>query len=42
MEGFTVNDVVLIVSEIPPGATASKLHTGTGHRKDGPFISLRD
>jgi len=40
LDGFTINDVVSILSEIPPGGTASKLHTGTGHRKDGPFVSL--
>ena len=42
LEGFTINDVVEILSEIPPGATASKLFTGTGRRKDGPFVSLPD
>ena len=40
MEGFTINDVVDILSEIPPGSTASKLLTGTGHRRDGPLLSL--
>jgi len=40
MEGFTINDVVLILAELPPGQSASKLHTGTGRRKDGPFIEL--
>lgn len=42
MDGFTINDLVLILSELPPGQTASKLHTGTGRRQDGPFISLPD
>lgn len=40
MDGFTINDLVLILSEIPPGATASQLFTGTGRRKDGPLLSL--
>jgi hypothetical protein len=39
-EEFTINEFVAILSEIPPGGTASKLLTGTGHRKDGPFVSL--
>ena len=39
-EEFTINQLVTILCEIPPGATASKLLTGTGHRKDGPFVSL--
>lgn len=37
---FRIDDFVAILSEIPPGGTASKLHTGTGRREDGPFISL--
>lgn len=40
MEGFTINNLVSILCEIPPDGTASKLHTGTGHRKDGPFVEL--
>jgi hypothetical protein len=39
-EEFTINKLVAILCEIPPGGTASKLLTGTGHRKDGPFVSL--
>ena len=39
-EEFTINKLVSILCEIPPGGTASKLLTGTGHRKDGPFVSL--
>jgi hypothetical protein len=39
-EEFTINQFVAILCEIPPGSTASKLLTGTGHRKDGPLISL--
>jgi hypothetical protein len=39
-EEFTIGDFVAILSEIPQNATASKLHTGTGSRKDGPFIEL--
>ncbi len=37
---FTLNDMVAMVAEIPPGGRASKLHTGTGRREDGPFIEL--
>ena len=40
LEEFTINDFVEILSEIPSSGTASKLLTGTGHRKDGPFVSL--
>ena len=40
LEGFTINDVVLILSEIPPGATASQLLTGSGCREDGPLLAL--
>jgi len=39
-EEFTINQLVAILCEIPPGGTASKLLTGTGHREDGPFVSL--
>jgi hypothetical protein len=39
-ERFTINDVVELLCEIPPGGTASKLHTGSGWRKDGPLLSL--
>ncbi len=39
-EEFRIGDFVAILCEIPPGGTASKLLTGTGHRKDGPFVSL--
>ncbi len=39
-EEFTIGDFVAILAEIPQGATASRLHTGTGRRKDGPFIEL--
>ena len=41
-EEFTINHFVAILSEIRPGQTTSKLQTGTGPRKDGPFISLPD
>jgi hypothetical protein len=40
LEDFTINEFVEILAEIPPGGAASKLHTGTGRRKDGPFVSL--
>jgi hypothetical protein len=39
-EEFRIGDFVAILSEIPPGGTASKLLTGSGLRKDGPFIEL--
>ena len=39
-EEFTIGDFVAIIVEIPQDGTASKLHTGTGRRKDGPFIEL--
>jgi hypothetical protein len=39
-EEFRIGDFVAILCEIPPGRTASKLLTGTGHRKDGPLLSL--
>lgn len=37
---FTMNELVAILCEIPPGGAASKLHTGSGRRKDGPLLSL--
>jgi hypothetical protein len=40
LEGITINDVVEILSEIPPGGTASKFLTGSGRRSDGPLLSL--
>jgi len=39
-EEFTINQFVAILSEIPPGGTASKLLTGSGRRKDGPLLSI--
>ena len=42
LDGFTINELVLILCELAPGATASKLFTGTGRRKEGPFVSLPD
>jgi hypothetical protein len=39
-EEFTISQFVAILCEIPPGGAASKLLTGTGHRKDGPLLSL--
>lgn len=37
---FTIGDFVAILAEMLPGGSPSKLHTGTGWRKDGPFLSL--
>ena len=39
-EEFTISQFVAILCEIPPGDTASKLHTGSGHRKNGPLLAL--
>lgn len=39
-EEFRIGQFVVLLCEIPPGGTASKLLTGTGLRKDGPFVSL--
>jgi hypothetical protein len=39
-EEFRIGDFVEIIAEIPPGATASRLSTGTGWWKEGPFLSL--
>jgi hypothetical protein len=39
-EEFTIGQLVAILCEIPTGGIASKLHTGSRHRKDGPFISI--
>lgn len=39
-EEFTIGQFVVVLCEIPPGGTASKLLTGTGLRKDGPLLSL--
>ncbi len=39
-ERFTINDIIELLPEIPPSGTASKLHTGSGYRKDGPFLSI--
>jgi hypothetical protein len=39
-EEFRIGDFVAILCEIPPGGTVSKLLTGSGHRNDGPLLSL--
>ncbi|MGA7178894.1 MAG: hypothetical protein WBX11_04810 [Thiobacillaceae bacterium] len=40
LAGFSINDVVEILCEIPKGGTASRLLTGSGRRSDGPLLSL--
>lgn len=42
VDDISINELVAMVAEIPPGGKASKLHTGTGRRKDGPFVELPD
>jgi hypothetical protein len=39
-EEFSINDLVEILSEIPPGGTASNLMTGSGAlgRRPGPHM----
>jgi hypothetical protein len=39
-EEFTLDEFVAILAEIPPEGTASKLHIGSGWRKDGPLLTL--
>ena len=39
-EEFTISQFVVILCEIPPGGTVSKLHTGSGWRQDGPLLAL--
>jgi hypothetical protein len=39
-EEFKISDIVALLGEIAPGATASKLYTGTGSPGSGPFVSL--
>lgn len=39
-EEFTLDEFVAVLAEIAPGGSASKLHTGTGRREDGPFVEL--
>ncbi len=39
-EEFRIGDFVVLLCEIPPGGTASKLLTGSGFRKDGPLLAL--
>jgi hypothetical protein len=39
-EEFTIGQLVAILCEIQPGATVSKLHTGSLRRQDGPLLSL--
>jgi hypothetical protein len=36
----TMRNGSVLLCEIPPGGTASKLHTGSGLRKDGPLLAL--
>jgi hypothetical protein len=37
---FWIGDFVEIIAGIPPGATASRLVTGIGWWKEGPYLSL--
>jgi hypothetical protein len=39
-EEFRIGDFVVLLCEIPPGGTVSKLLTGSGFRKDGPLLAL--
>jgi len=39
-EEFKIGDIVALLGEIAPGATASKLYTGTGYPGSGRFVSL--
>jgi hypothetical protein len=39
-EEFRIGDFVVLLCEIPPGGTASKLLTGSGRRSEGPLLSL--
>jgi hypothetical protein len=39
-EEFRIGDFVAILAEIELGGTVSKLHTGSGRRKDDPLLSL--
>ena len=39
-EEFKIGDILALLSEIPPGATASKLYTGADRPGSGPFVSL--
>jgi hypothetical protein len=36
---FRIDDFVAILAEIPAGGTVLRLHTGTGRREDGPFLT---
>jgi hypothetical protein len=39
-EEFKIRDLVALLDEIAPGATASRLYTGRGYGKSCPFVSL--
>ena len=39
-EEFKISDIVALLGEIAPGATASNLYTGTDRPGSGPFVSL--
>jgi hypothetical protein len=39
-EEFKVGEILALLGEIAPGATASKLYTGAGRLGSGPFVSL--
>jgi hypothetical protein len=36
-EELTIDDIVALLCEIPPGGTESRLNTGAGRREDGPL-----
>lgn len=39
-EEFKIGDIIALLAEIAPGATASKLYTGWGHARSGQFVCL--
>jgi hypothetical protein len=39
-EEIKIGDIVVLLGDIAPGTTASKLYTGTDSLGSGPFVSL--